>query len=183
MLLPALRMDAEELSDESPSLTGVEHWLALGAGALRLLVGASRCSASGDGVFVAAIAKLRHLPETIRPASNVNAEIRSTQGEHHGRSRNAPRCISRRTARRVRRGETADEGAAEAGQGRLDPKLRQAFESHLEETHGHVERLEQVFESLDEKARGKHCDGIAGIIEEGKSIMEETSTRRRWTRA
>lgn len=54
-----------------------------------------------------------------------------------------------------------------------NPKLRQAFESHLQETEGHVERLEQVFESLDEKARGKHCDGIAGIIEEGKSIMEE----------
>jgi ferritin-like metal-binding protein YciE len=53
------------------------------------------------------------------------------------------------------------------------PKLREAFESHLEETRGHVERLEQVFESLDEKARGKHCDGIAGIIEEGKAIMEE----------
>jgi ferritin-like metal-binding protein YciE len=53
------------------------------------------------------------------------------------------------------------------------PKLRDAFESHLEETRGHIERLEQVFESLEEKARGKHCDGIAGIIEEGKSIMEE----------
>jgi len=53
-----------------------------------------------------------------------------------------------------------------------NPKLRQAFESHLEETQGHIERLEQVFESLDEKVRGKHCDGIAGIIEEGKSIME-----------
>ena len=53
------------------------------------------------------------------------------------------------------------------------PKLREAFESHLEETRGHVERLEQVFETLDTKARGKHCDGIAGIIEEGKSIMEE----------
>jgi ferritin-like metal-binding protein YciE len=53
------------------------------------------------------------------------------------------------------------------------PKLREAFESHLEETRGHVERLEQVFDALDEKARGKHCEGIAGIIEEGKSIMEE----------
>jgi ferritin-like metal-binding protein YciE len=53
------------------------------------------------------------------------------------------------------------------------PKLRDAFESHLEETRGHIERLEQVFESLDEKVRGKHCDGIAGIIEEGKSIMQE----------
>ena len=54
-----------------------------------------------------------------------------------------------------------------------NPKLRQAFESHLKETQGQIERLEQVFESLDEKVRGKHCDGIAGIIEEGKSIMEE----------
>jgi len=53
------------------------------------------------------------------------------------------------------------------------PQLREAFESHLEETQGQVERLEQVFESLGEKARGKRCEGIAGIIEEGKSIMEE----------
>src|SRR5262245_21968387 len=53
------------------------------------------------------------------------------------------------------------------------PNLRAAFESHLEETRGHVERLEQVFESLGEKVKGKHCDGIAGIIEEGKSVMEE----------
>jgi ferritin-like metal-binding protein YciE len=51
--------------------------------------------------------------------------------------------------------------------------LRAAFETHLEETRGHVERLEQVFESLEEKPRGKHCEGIAGIIEEGKSMMEE----------
>ena len=53
------------------------------------------------------------------------------------------------------------------------PKLRSAFETHLKETLGHIERLEQVFESIEEKPRGKHCDGIAGIIEEGKSIMGE----------
>ena len=53
------------------------------------------------------------------------------------------------------------------------PQLRQAFETHLEETRGQIERLEQVFESLEAKPRGKHCDGIAGIIEEGKSIMGE----------
>ena len=53
------------------------------------------------------------------------------------------------------------------------PELRDAFEAHLEETRGQVERLEGVFASLDEKVKGKHCDGIAGIIEEGKSIMEE----------
>jgi ferritin-like metal-binding protein YciE len=53
------------------------------------------------------------------------------------------------------------------------PELRQAFEDHLEETNGHVEKLEQVFESLDEKAKGKHCDGMAGIIDEGKNAMGE----------
>jgi ferritin-like metal-binding protein YciE len=52
-------------------------------------------------------------------------------------------------------------------------ELRTAFEKHLEETRGHVTRLEQVFESIDEPAKGKHCEGIAGIVEEGKSIMEE----------
>ena len=53
------------------------------------------------------------------------------------------------------------------------PVLREAFDSHLEETRGQLERLEQVFGTLNEKVRGKHCDGIAGIIEEGKSVMEE----------
>jgi ferritin-like metal-binding protein YciE len=52
-------------------------------------------------------------------------------------------------------------------------KLRAAFDTHLQETQGQIARLEQVFASLDEKVRGKHCDGIAGIIEEGKSVMEE----------
>ena len=53
------------------------------------------------------------------------------------------------------------------------PQLREAFETHREETQGQIERLEQVFEGLDEKVRGKHCDGIEGIIEEGKAVMEE----------
>ncbi len=51
--------------------------------------------------------------------------------------------------------------------------LRTAFETHLEETRGQIEKLEQVFASLDEKPRGKHCEGMAGIIEEGKGVMEE----------
>lgn len=53
------------------------------------------------------------------------------------------------------------------------PKLREAFETHRRETEDQIARLKQVFASLDEKVRGKHCDGIAGIIEEGKSILEE----------
>lgn len=52
-------------------------------------------------------------------------------------------------------------------------KLRAAFEAHLEETREHVRRLETIFKSLDEQVRGKHCEGVAGIIEEGKSAMEE----------
>ena len=52
-------------------------------------------------------------------------------------------------------------------------ELRSAFQTHLEETRTQVERLEIIFGMLDETVRGKHCDGIAGIIEEGKSLMEE----------
>ena len=54
----------------------------------------------------------------------------------------------------------------------FSPELREAFETHLEETQGHVDRLELVFATLYEKARGRHCGGIAGIIEEGRSVME-----------
>src|SRR4030095_4190671 len=54
-----------------------------------------------------------------------------------------------------------------------NPKLRDALQSHLGETEGHVARLEQIFELLDEKARGKHCAGMAGIIEEGTDMLEE----------
>ena len=54
-----------------------------------------------------------------------------------------------------------------------DQKLADGFMMHAEETEGHVERLEQIFELLDKPARGKTCDAILGILEEGKSIMEE----------
>jgi ferritin-like metal-binding protein YciE len=53
------------------------------------------------------------------------------------------------------------------------PDLREAFETPLEEKKGQIDRLEEVFEGLEEKVRGKHCEGIAGIIEEGKALMEE----------
>jgi ferritin-like metal-binding protein YciE len=52
-------------------------------------------------------------------------------------------------------------------------ELESALEAHLEETRGHVERLERVFESIDMRPRGKHCEGMAGILEEGKNLMEE----------
>jgi ferritin-like metal-binding protein YciE len=52
-------------------------------------------------------------------------------------------------------------------------ELRQAFETHREQTEGHVERLDQIFEIIDKPARGKTCDAINGILDEGKEIMEE----------
>ena len=54
-----------------------------------------------------------------------------------------------------------------------DPQLKAGFETHREETEGHVERLEQIFELIGAPARGKTCDAILGILEEGKDIMEE----------
>ncbi len=52
-------------------------------------------------------------------------------------------------------------------------ELRQALEHHREQTQGQVERLETVFEMLDRKARGKPCEAIQGLIEEGNEVMEE----------
>jgi len=53
-------------------------------------------------------------------------------------------------------------------------ELKQAFEEHTQQSQTHVERLEQVFEILGAKAQAKKCDAMAGIIEEGKGIIEET---------
>ncbi len=52
-------------------------------------------------------------------------------------------------------------------------ELKKAFESHLKETVGHVERLKKVFAAFDEPAKPKKCDAMTGIVEEGKSILEE----------
>jgi ferritin-like metal-binding protein YciE len=53
------------------------------------------------------------------------------------------------------------------------PDLKAGFEKHLDESEGHVDRLEKVFDILGKPARGKTCDAILGILEEGKSIMDE----------
>jgi ferritin-like metal-binding protein YciE len=55
-------------------------------------------------------------------------------------------------------------------------KLRQAFEHHLEETRGQVERLEQVFERLEVPARAKRCEAMAGLIEEAQEMVDEIKT-------
>lgn len=52
-------------------------------------------------------------------------------------------------------------------------KLRAAFEKHHDETEAQIDRLEQIFELLGKAARGKKCDAIEGILDEGKEIMDE----------
>jgi ferritin-like metal-binding protein YciE len=53
------------------------------------------------------------------------------------------------------------------------PDLKQAFEKHTRETEVQIQRLEQIFEELDESPKGKKCKAMEGLIEEGKEIMEE----------
>lgn len=55
-------------------------------------------------------------------------------------------------------------------------KLQEAFTHHREETQGQVERLEQVFDLLGKAARGKRCEAMAGLIEEGEEMMDEIQT-------
>ena len=52
-------------------------------------------------------------------------------------------------------------------------ELKQAFQSHFEETENHISRLEQVFASLNEKPKGKKCRGMQGIVEETEEMMKE----------
>ncbi|MDB6021330.1 MAG: hypothetical protein JWQ04_1187 [Pedosphaera sp.] len=52
-------------------------------------------------------------------------------------------------------------------------ELRSAIESHLEETEGHVERLDQVFDIIGAPAKGKRCQGMMGLLEEGQEIIKD----------
>src|SRR2546423_5934995 len=59
-------------------------------------------------------------------------------------------------------------------------ELRDALQEHLQETEGHVERLEQIFEQLEMPARGKRCEGMKHLIDEGNEMVsdaEEDATR------
>jgi ferritin-like metal-binding protein YciE len=57
--------------------------------------------------------------------------------------------------------------------GASSQELKDAFEKHLEQTKTHVERLEEVFEQLGEKPKGKTCRAMKGLIEEGSEILEK----------
>ena len=57
--------------------------------------------------------------------------------------------------------------------GASSDELKQAFEDHLQQTEGHVERLEKIFEDLDESPKGKTCHAMKGLVEEGSEILEE----------
>ena len=54
-----------------------------------------------------------------------------------------------------------------------NPELKQAFETHRDETEGQIERLQQVFETIGKRPQGKTCAAMDGIAEEAEEIMEE----------
>lgn len=54
-----------------------------------------------------------------------------------------------------------------------DEQLKTAFQDHLEQTKGHVERLKQAFEMLEERARAKTCKGMQGLVEEGSETIDD----------
>src|SRR5687768_16468252 len=53
------------------------------------------------------------------------------------------------------------------------PDLQKAFQEHLKQTEGHVERIERIFSDLDGSPRGKKCVGMEGLIEEGNELLKE----------
>ena len=61
-----------------------------------------------------------------------------------------------------------------------NPKLREAFDKHLVQTEGHVERLNTAFEILGVKAQPKACQGMKGLIEEGKRQLRRMKRKMNW---
>ena len=57
-----------------------------------------------------------------------------------------------------------------------EPALKKAFEHHLDQTNGHIERLEQIFTALGEKPTGKVCKAMKGLVEEGDEMISEEAT-------
>jgi ferritin-like metal-binding protein YciE len=55
------------------------------------------------------------------------------------------------------------------------PELKDAFQTHLEETNGQVKRLEQIFHMLGKKGTGKICEGMKGVLSEGSEVLHETN--------
>lgn len=60
--------------------------------------------------------------------------------------------------------------------GASDPQLKELLQEHLEETQEQVRRIEQVFRSLDRTARGRKCEGMLGLVEEGQDMMQDKSS-------
>src|SRR4029453_11090134 len=74
--------------------------------------------------------------------------------------------------------EQSIKGVPKMAKGASSPELKDAFQKHLEQTKGHVERLEQLFDQLDESPKGKTCHGMKGLIEEGSEILKKRWERR-----
>lgn len=55
-----------------------------------------------------------------------------------------------------------------------EPQLRQALEEHLEQTRGHVRRLEEIFRNLGEDPKSRKCEGLRGILDEGEKTISES---------
>ena len=77
------------------------------------------------------------------------------------------------TVRDILRGKSHPESPAKMAKKASSPDLRAAFTEHLEQTKGHVERLEQVFQMIGKTARGKKCDAIEGLTAEADEIVKE----------
>jgi ferritin-like metal-binding protein YciE len=56
------------------------------------------------------------------------------------------------------------------------PKLTEALQTHLRETEGQIERLEKVFQLMDERPKGKTCEAIKGLIKEGEEVIDDTGS-------
>jgi ferritin-like metal-binding protein YciE len=108
--------------------------------------------------------------------------VQLTTDIHHARGQKQEGTMSKNSLQELYIEELKDLFSAENQLTKALPKmakaassdeLRQGFEEHLEQTKGHVDRLQQIFEMLGEKGTGKKCLGMEGLVKEGAEIMGE----------
>ena len=104
----------------------------------------------------------------------LNCPCTPTHGDNHGRKEKTLEDLFYETLKDIYYAEkTLVKALPRMAKAGNSGELRGAFENHLEETEGQVERLEQVFEEIEKPARATTCEAIKGLTEEANEVMKD----------
>jgi ferritin-like metal-binding protein YciE len=108
------------------------------------------------------------------PDTNIHNQVQQLEGKTNGMKLDTLKTLYINELRDLYNAENQlVKALPKMAKGASSEELQDAFEKHLEQTKTHVERLEEVFEEIGEKPKGKTCKAMKGLIEEGSEILDE----------